>query len=251
MTVAQEADLLSFRALVLPGVEAIGRYWRPFLLLQACAFGLVITYFKVPRVTAACTQLAAWKEAAGLPMAALGAMIAGAILPEIAKALVMGERAFGRARLRTIGFNLLLFAGAGIIIDTQYRMFGLLFGVDSSVATVTKKVLFDQFVTTPLYGNSYWVFLYGWRANRYRIAPTLRQVNWRWYMRRVAPLMLPGWAYWIPMVILTFSLPTGLQFCLWLLALAAWSLIMICLASRPGAGEGNDHHSAVSTTPQV
>ena len=233
MTAVQEPEVFSQRALLAPGVEAIRRYWRPFVLLQACALGLVICYFKVPRVTAACLQLAAWKEAAGLPMAALGAVVAGAILPEIAKALVMGEWAFGRERMRTIGFNLALFAGAGIMINAQYQAFGMLFGFDSSVATVAKKVLVDQFVTTPLYGNTYWVFLYGWRANRYRIGPTLRQVNWRWYMSRVAPLLLPGWVYWIPMVILTFSLPTGLQFCLWLLALAAWSLIMVFLANRP------------------
>ena len=125
------------------------------------------------------------------------------------------------------------FAGAGIITDLQYRLFNIVIGPGTDPATVVTKVLVDQFVTTPIWGVPYWIVVYTWRSNRFSIAATLRQMTPRWYVTRCLPLLLPCWCYWIPMTALIFSLPAGLQFCLFALAIAAWSLVMIVIASRP------------------
>ena len=48
-----------------------------------------------------------------------------------------------------------------------------------------------------------------------------------WYAGWVVTLMLPGWCFWGPMVLLIYSLPGELQIVLWGGAMAAWSLVMV------------------------
>lgn len=224
---------LSLRTLLAPGIDGVRRYWRPFVMLQAIALLVVVGYYQSDAVRDVCHRLAEMKTAGGLLFSAAAVMIAGALLPEAAKAAVLGERRFPPKRLRNIAFAMAGFAGSGIITDLQYRLFDLAIGPGTDAATVTTKVLTDQFFTTPLYGVPYWIVLYSWRANRFNLPATLRQISPRWYAARVLPLLLPCWCFWIPMTAMIFSLPGGLQFCLFSLAIAAWSLVMIFIASRP------------------
>ncbi len=224
---------ITLRSLVTPGLEAVRRFWKPFLLLQSLALLLVIAYFYNDAVRTACGGLAELKRNTGLLYSAVAAALAGVVLPEGAKAVVLGQRSFDRQRRRDIGFALVGFALNGIIVDMQYRGLALLLGHDNAPWTVISKVLADQFITTPLYGTPYWILLYGLRAHRYRPGPLLAELSVRWYLTRVLPLLIPCWCYWIPMTLMIYSLPGELQLSLFSLALAAWSLVMIFIASRP------------------
>jgi hypothetical protein len=53
----------------------------------------------------------------------------------------------------------------------------------------------------------------------------------RWYLTHVGPLLIPCWCFWIPMVLMVYSMPPPLQFSLFCLALAAWSLLMVFVAN--------------------
>jgi len=226
---------LSIAATLAPGLSAVRRYWRPFVLLQSATFLLVLAYFHSPAVAAACDRLSLLKQHAGLVFSAVSAAAAGALLPEVAKAAVMGDRRLDRRRLRNIAFVVAVFALNGIINDLQYRGMALVFGDDNRVATVVKKVLADQFITTPLYGTPYWLVIYALRADRFRFWRTLPRLTPGWYLRTVTPLLITGWAYWIPMSALMYALPGPLQFCLYLLVVAAWSLLMVAVADRTEA----------------
>ncbi len=131
------------------------------------------------------------------------------------------------------GFVLAGFAANGVITDLQYRGMAVVFGHDTHFATAAKKTLADQFVTTPLYGTTYWLVVYAVRADRYRVWRTVPRLTPAWYGRTVLPLLVTGWAFWIPMVLLIYSLPGPLQFCLFLFAVAAWSLLMVAVAGGP------------------
>jgi hypothetical protein len=48
---------------------------------------------------------------------------------------------------------------------------------------------------------------------------------------RVMPLLVPCWCFWIPIVAIVYALPGPLQFLMFAFALAAWSLIMVFIAS--------------------
>lgn len=224
----------TFRSLIAPGIQAVRHSWPAFLLLQSLALLLVLGYFYSDRVAAACGGLADLKLRMGLIYSALAAVVAGVLLPESAKALVLGQRTFDRTRRRHIVFMLFAFAGNGIITDLQYRGFAILFGHDNAPVTVVSKVLFDQFITTPIYGVPYWILLYGLRAHRYHPGRLLAELSPRWYLTRVLPLLLPCWCYWIPMTLMIYSLPGPLQLSLFAMAMAAWSVVMIFIASRQG-----------------
>ena len=227
---------ITLQSTLAPGLAAVRKYWRPFLFLQSAALLLVICYFTNAHVRGVCRQLSDFKVHAGFIFSAVSAAIAGALLPEIAKLIMLGDRVFDQKRLRDIGFALVLFAGIGIIIDAQYRIFSMLLGDANHVSTIAAKVLLDQFVTTPIYGVPYFPLLYSLRAHRYDVLATARLITPRWYATRAMPLLIPGWCYWIPMVSLIYSLPGPLQFFLFDFALAAWSLLIVFISVHEPGG---------------
>ncbi len=224
-------------ATLAPGLSAIRRYWRPFVFLQSATLFLVMAYFRNARVAAICDGLSTFKTHSGLLFSAISAAGAGALLPEVAKAAVMGDRALSRQRARNVVFAVAAFGLSGIINDLQYRGMAVVFGDDHRIATVLRKMLADQFVTTPLYGTPYWLVVYAIREDRYRPWRTVPRLTPAWYLRTVTPLLITGWAYWIPMSTLLYSMPGPLQFCMYLVMVAGWSLLMVAVASDQ-AGHG-------------
>jgi hypothetical protein len=223
---------LTLATLLAPGVAAVQKFWRPFLLLQSAAFLLVLGYYTNDHIRSLCEQLSQLKQREGLIFSMVATAFAGAILPELAKAIVMGDRQLTRKRMRDVGFALAIFAVNGIITDFQYRGLAWWLGQDNHPVTVIKKVLADQFITTPIYGVPYWVFVFSLRVNRYDFVRTIGQISPRWYAMRVLPLLIPCWFYWLPMVALIYALPGPLQFCLFCFAVAAWSLLMVFVATH-------------------
>jgi hypothetical protein len=53
-------------------------------------------------------------------------------------------------------------------------------------------------------------------------------------------ILIPNWLFWIPMVSIIYALPVPLQFLLFIPALAAWSLIVVFIATQPDAGNNID-----------
>ena len=234
-----------WHALFAPGAGAVRRYWRPILLLELAALVLVVAYGRSPAVAAACDRVSALKRDAGLVSSAVAAAVAGAVLPEVVKAVVLGDRRVTRRRVRDVGFAMAVFAVNGVVTDLRYRGLAAALGHDVSFATAVRKMLIDQFLVTPLYTTPYWRLAYAWRDDRYRADVTLGRVSAGWYVRSVVPLLLIGWAFWVPMTLLVFSLPTPVQFGLFLLAGGAWSLLMVDVA----AGRPNGVPSATLVQP--
>lgn len=222
---------LTLRSLAQPGIAAARLYWRAIVAIQAVALLLLIGYFHIPAVTAFCRHLAELRQQWGIGLAILASVLAGVILPEIAKFLLL-PRASRRPIIATdLLASALFFAGSGAIVDTQYRLLTAVLGADMTMGLAVRKMLIDQFLMTPLYGVPYWILVYAWKANGFRILPTLRPIGPRWYLLNVTPLLIPAWVYWIPMTLMIYSLPAQLQFALFTLALAAWSLVMIFVAT--------------------
>ncbi len=213
------------------GLAALRRFWRPFVLIQTVAIAVGLSYRFSDAVRAACVGLARWKTAGGLPFTAAAAAIAGGLLPEVAKRLVAPQPPGDRTRAwRDVGFNALFFAANGLAVDGLYRTAARLFGGDARVATIVKKIALDQFVFTPIVmtvaGALFLLRQRGWSWARTRPAFA------RGYLAtRVLPLLVPCWCFWIPIVAIVYALPGPLQFLMFVFALAAWSLIMVFIAS--------------------
>lgn len=231
------------------GMAALRRFYRPFLMIQAAAALLALSYHESAAVRTFCALLATVKVAGGLPFAAVTASLAGGILPEIAKLIGDPRRFTWVGRRGEVLFNLAFFAFNGVVIDLLYRAEAGLFGADAAVGTIIEKTAFDQFVFTPLWLPLI-IALYLWRNEGFSWPATLavlRQPGF--YRNRVVPLLLPDWFFWIPMVSVIYALPVPLQFVLFILALGAWSLIMVSIANI-STGGGGDAGAAVGTAPQ-
>jgi hypothetical protein len=220
------------------GKAAIRRFWRPFVLIQVMAVALVVAYHVDARVREVCAALATWKTAGGLPLAAATASFAGGILPELAKLVTQRGRVSLRGRGGEIAFNLVFFAFNGVVVDGLYRAEALLFGADTRAATVVAKVAFDQLVFTPPW-LAVITALYLWRGRGFSWAATRPTFRRGFFRARVLPLLLPDWFFWIPMVSVIYAFPLPLQFLLFILALAAWSLILVVIAGGEASGSGS------------
>jgi hypothetical protein len=229
------ADTITSSAGVLDaGQAALRRFWRPFALIQLVAVALVAAYHTSAAVRDVCAALAAWKTAGGLPLAAATAAFAGGVLPELAKLVAQRGRGVLRGRAGEIAFNVAFFAFNGVVVDGLYRFEATLFGAGTGGATVAAKVAFDQFVFTPP-----WLCLitalYLLRARGFSWARTRPAFSRGFVRARVLPLLLPDWLFWIPMVSVIYAFPVPLQFLLFILALAAWSLILVVIAGGEAA----------------
>jgi hypothetical protein len=211
------------------GAAALRRFWRPFILIQACAAALAVGYHASAGFRAGCAVAAAWKASGGLLLSAATTALAGGILPALAKLLADHRRTGLRGRGGEILFNTAFFAFDGAVIDPLYRFEALLFGADAHLRTVIEKVAFDQFVFTPLWSLGI-VLLFLWRQRGYSWAAVKPALDRRLYRTRVLPLLIPNWLFWIPMVSIIYALPVPLQFLLFVPALGAWSLIMVFIA---------------------
>lgn len=223
-----EPPAISLRSLLRPSLHALRIHWPQFVLFQILALALVISYFNLALMRQFCSHLSDLKQQWGLAFSALAMAASGFLLPECAK-LALGSKS--RTPLALYGSSIIIFMGNGAITDLQYRLLGYCLGNDMMASTVIKKVIADQFIMTPIYGVPYWILVIAWRANHYNVRHTVSVISPRWYLSNVMPLLLPAWCFWIPMTAMIYSLPASLQFSLFALAMAAWSLIMLSVAN--------------------
>ncbi|HEY8922942.1 MAG TPA: hypothetical protein VIU64_01105, partial [Polyangia bacterium] len=195
-------------------------------------------------VRAACDAAAAAKARGGLAFAALTGALAGGWLPEIAKALADPRARRVRGRWGGVAFNTAFFAVNGVVVDGLYRLESYLFGSQGTLGTVAAKVAFDQLVFSPTWLLII-VALFIWRQHGFSVARTRPLLGDGFYRRRVLPLLLPNWCFWVPMVTIVYALPAALQFLLFVLLLAAWSLIMVFIA------EGRDSDASSVRAPSA
>jgi hypothetical protein len=69
-----------------------------------------------------------------------------------------------------------------------------------------------------------------WHRRGHSWAATRAELGRGFLRAHFWPLAVPNWLFWIPMVTIVYAFPLPLQFLLFVLALAAWSLILVVVA---------------------
>ena len=220
------------RELITPGMIAVRRLWLPFLLIQTCGLIFVVSYFRSPAIASFCDSIAAIKIRTGYLFSAVVMAISSGLCPDVFKFITGVDRSFTRQRLRDIAFAMLLFALCGMLVDAFYRLLAVTYGSSRNSWIIMAKVLTDQFIYSPIFGVGTIATGYALRRERYHVFRLLRRMNGRWYMRTIAPLLPPCWAYWFPMTALMYSLPTNLTFVYGACASAASATLLVAVASR-------------------
>lgn len=213
-----------------PGLIAVKRNWTPIVAIQLVALGLVFLYFTNPGFHAAMRSLAQFKTDSGILFVFLTGCIAGGVLPEAAKLIAGKLRKFDRAWMGQMLFNSLVYGIVGVEIDLFYRFQAFLFGTGTDALTLAIKTAFDMFVFAPLVAIPTAVGMFEWRARKW--AGVRRLLTVEGYIEKVLPAQIPAWAFFIPILFCVYSMPSDLQFCLAMLAEAAWSILFVFIATQ-------------------
>lgn len=200
---------------------------RPVLAIQAAAVLLVIAFYSFPAVREFSGRLASWSAAGGVWGAALTTLAASIVIPRLFKAIVRwkGEK----ESVADLAFEVGYFAFIGIEIFLFYALQSLLFGDSPRFATVAAKVALDMLVFTPLWNMPLSSVLFLWRDRGFSFARTRESIKQGDLVPRLAVFVVGACGYWFLMVSAIYSLPHDVQFCLFLLAQGAWTLILLAM----------------------
>jgi hypothetical protein len=198
--------------------------FRPGLILQATALGLVLSYYYLPAAHDSLARLARWRIDGGYVFSALASALCGGLLPFLyLRFTAMGRTAYPWPH---VFFFTLFWAWKGAEVDLLYRTLTVLYGDGTSPATIASKVVTDQFGFNVLYATPVGNLLFAWKDAGFRWGAVASDVrSGRWYARRVLPVLISVWAVWIPVVSCVYALPAALQIPLFNVVLCFWSLL--------------------------
>lgn len=232
---SDERHQWTFRQAVEPGLLAIKRNWLPIAFIQLAALLLVVAYFQIPTLQASLKSVETLKEQGGLAFAFLGGMIAGAVVPEIAKLLTGRLRSFNKVWLQESAYNGLVYGIIGIQVDLFYRSLTATLGGEATPTIVITKTLIDQLIFSPLLSIPTATLLFRWRYHSFQRETFVKELNDRFYVMQVVPGVLMCWAFWVPVLCCAYSLPPLLQFPFSMLAEAAWSILFVFMTQQGAA----------------
>ncbi len=223
-----------FRAAATPALQAMRLYWPAFVALQLAAVATVVGYYSSETVRTVAHELLSWKQAGGMAFVAAANVLSGAVIPELLKA---GLRPPGRVKpgLADWIHLIALMAILGVMIDVFYNLQGTWFGAGRGIGTLAVKILVDQFIYTLFFAVPVIVAWFAWKENGYSLTRTARKLRPALFAERIPPLFIPNCIFWIPSLIAVYSLPTQLQFLLFIFLNGAWCLVMVFIARETSA----------------
>lgn len=214
-----------------PGIRAVVSHWKPFLFIQVVAVGCVLAYYKSQSFREASDVLQGWKVSGGLLFAFIAGAVAGGFVPEAARIATGTVEGQGWDRWRKVFWTAFVFGLVGVYVDVFYRIQAMLFGTGIDAATLAYKTAFDMFCFAPLFCIPFEVASLQWPQKGYRVVEFIRGFSWSTYRENVLPALIPCWAFWIPVLVCVYAMPMNLQFVFAILAEAAWSIIVVFVAT--------------------
>ncbi|MBI5706302.1 MAG: hypothetical protein HZC36_04860 [Armatimonadetes bacterium] len=224
----------TLRGALRPGLLAVRGHWQAFLLIQAAALGLVITYYHSASLQALADELARIKTRGGLPFAFVVGFLACSLIPEAAKLATGKLRRFDRAWLGKVAFTGLVYGIVAVQVDLFYQFLALWIGSGTDTRTFLLKTLVDMALFSTIISIPTAVLLFEWYKRGFAARALLAELSPTFYRDKVLPALLPCWAFWTPVLCCSYSMPVNLQFCFTMIAEAAWSLLFVFIATHEG-----------------
>jgi len=125
-----------------------------------------------------------------------------------------------------------------LVVYEFYEWQSFWFGEGLSWRILLPKILVDQFIFTVIWSTAYQALTFRWQALRYSGARLWRELDRNFFVKRMLPILITNWMFWIPGVTLIYSMPLILQMPINIFALAMWSILIAGLSKStemPGA----------------
>ena len=216
-----------------PGVgaaiaAAFRQNWVPCLLLNLVAAALVISYYCWPAVGGMWQAVGEFKIRWSFAFSCVSTMFAAAVMPYFVQ-WAMGMLP-ADDNWRRLGLRMLFWGYRGMEIDLFYRVQGWLFGTGHDAGTLFIKVLFDQFVLSPLWFVPTYIIALRWIDRGGSLAGLLRSLDRQFWTRTCLSVLVTNWLIWIPALVLVYSLPSALQFPLFTIVMCFFILVVTLIA---------------------
>lgn len=196
---------------------------KPGLVLWCGLVLLLLAYLYSPAVQGGLTQWGALKQAWGYIGSFVTYAAFAVLVPELLAWAVL-RQPVPRSIVKDMAFAIVVFGLIGMSVQMLYDVQVSLFGSGNDAATIVKKMLFDQFVYSPV-SNFVMVAVFLWKDEGFRTS-TLRYLGTAdFWGRRYLPVIIAVWCVWGPGVLVIYFMPTALQFPVASLILSFWILI--------------------------
>lgn len=233
------------RRTVEPALRGLRAYWPAFLGIQIFAFLCTAAFFMSPAAREVCEILMRWKIAGGFLFAAVANVVTGGVVPELLKWKLRPSH-FSNPTTGELVHQFTMLAVLGVSVDLFYKLQNVLWQGMEGWPALLGKILVDQFAYTPLVALPFIVLWFLWREHGYDFAATRRAATCALVRRRVGEILVSNVIFWVPILIALYSLPTSLQFLLFLIVNAAWCILLIFIArSQVGDHSEESVRSAV------
>jgi hypothetical protein len=212
----------AFRQSILAASENL-----PAMLMLLVAMATVVAiYYCWPAGAFVLDRYAAWQHTGGLLAAALATAFAGGVLSELSLVYFQNKGRWTLNDVENMGFKWALFFVSGAIVYEFYAWQALWWGQGASWSVLVPKVLVDQFGFTVFWSTPFFALLTRWQVLRYSGRRLWMELKGEFITERMLPILVANWMFWIPGVVLIYSMPTNLQVPLFIFATAIWGLLL-------------------------
>jgi hypothetical protein len=187
---------------------------------------VVAIYYCWPVGAVLLSRYAAWQQGGGILAAALAMAFAGGFLSELSLVYFQNGGRWTRNNVENMGFKWTVFFVSGAIIYVFYGWQAVWWGQGATWAVIVPKVLVDQFGFSIVWSTPYYALVTRWQVLRYSGRRLWMELNWDFVTERMLPILVTNWMFWIPGVVLIYSMPTALQMPLCIFATAIWGLLL-------------------------
>lgn len=223
---------MNIKALMLPGIRAVLSLWKPILLIQSCALLFVVSFYQVPALQTLPETINGLKAKYGLLWTLTAVWTSSIVVSEIAAKLTIPGRKWMSWTM--LGCLLLYYGFIGVVLDYYYLLANTLLGTSTDPFTVAKKMALDQLVFSPFITMPYATTFFAFKDGGFKWQPTKEILSNGGFWKRYFPILGTCWLFFGPFTLALYNLPSGLQFPMSMAAQAAWSLIVVFVASKDG-----------------
>lgn len=192
---------------------------------------IVAVYYCWPAATLFLSWFAAWQHTGGILLLGVEAGFAAGILSEVSVVYIDEGGRWNSRHLENMIFRFVVFFFGGMVVAKFYEWQAFWFGDGLTWQIIVPKVLVDQFIFSVFWSTTYQTMLFRWQALRYSGSRLWSELDGRFVRERMLPVLVTNWMFWIPGVILIYSMPLLLQMPLNIVSTAIWSVLLAGLSN--------------------
>lgn len=207
----------------------------PMVALWMFAGILVVGYFCMPQIQSLFEPFRQWQVDYGWKAAFLSRMLFCGVVPMV---FLLSMKSIRPRRPVLTAFSQAIWCGMwGVAGDWFFQLQGLLFGVDSDVATLICKTAVDQFVWTVLVIAPTHAAFFFWAGRDFSIKRAIEEWPSDFIQRFYLPNLIANWIVWLPAQCAVYAFPLPLQVHLAGLVGSFWMLVCLRLGARRAHGD--------------